>query len=156
MVKALVFKGDKRPKKRKRTVPEDEESSAPASKAITTAVEAGTAAAAADDDDSSWVTADLPTDISGPVIVVLPTEPPSCLSCDAQGKVFSIAVENTVNNDPSTSEPHDVRQVWVANRVAGTESFAFKGHHGRYLGCDKFGILSANREAISPEEQFNC
>ena len=26
----------------------------------------------------------------------------------------------------------------------------------RYLGCDKFGILSATREAISPEESFIC
>lgn len=25
-----------------------------------------------------------------------------------------------------------------------------------YLGCDKFGILSAHREAISPEEIFLC
>lgn len=24
----------------------------------------------------------------------------------------------------------------------------------RYLGCDKFGVLSAHREAISPEESF--
>lgn len=26
----------------------------------------------------------------------------------------------------------------------------------RYLGCDKFGILSATTEAISPEESFLC
>lgn len=26
----------------------------------------------------------------------------------------------------------------------------------RYLGCDKFGVLSAHREAISPEESFVC
>lgn len=26
----------------------------------------------------------------------------------------------------------------------------------RYLGADKFGILTATREAISPEEQFLC
>ena len=26
----------------------------------------------------------------------------------------------------------------------------------RYLSCDKFGILSATREAISPEESFLC
>ena len=47
-----------------------------------------------------------------------------------------------------------MRQVWVANRVAGTERVSFKGHHGRYLGCDKFGVLSATREAVGPEEGF--
>lgn len=26
----------------------------------------------------------------------------------------------------------------------------------RYLGCDKFGIPSATRDAISPEESFSC
>lgn len=26
----------------------------------------------------------------------------------------------------------------------------------RYLGCDKFGIPSATRDAISPEESFTC
>merc|ERR1711881_113560 len=98
--------------------------------------------------------AELATDISGPVLIVIPTDTASALSCDSQGKVFSIALENTVANDPSTAEPHDVRQVWVANRVAGTETFSFKGHHGRYLSCDKYGILSANTEAVSPLESF--
>lgn len=155
MVKALVFKGDKKPKKRKRTTAEDDDSAA-TSKALTTTTAAAPADAAdADEEDTSWVSADLATDISGPIIIVLPTDKPSCLSCDSHGKVFSIPVENAVDDDPSTAEPHDVRQVWVANRVAGTESFSFKGHHNRYLGCDKFGILNAQREAISPEEQFD-
>lgn len=44
--------------------------------------------------------------------------------------------------------------MWVATKIHGTEKFSFKSHHGRYLSCDKFGILSATREAISPEEEF--
>jgi protein FRG1 len=151
MVKALLFKGDKKPKKRKRAAVEDEDG-APTSKALTTTTSTTNTETA--DDDDSWVSADLPTDPSGPIIIVLPSDPPSCLSTDSHGKVFSIPIENSVDNDPTTAEPHDVRQVWVANRIVGTESFSFKGHHGRYLGCDKFGILNANREAISPEEQF--
>lgn len=158
MVKALVFKGDKKPKKRKRAVADAEDGDT--AKALATTTSSAAAAATSTpadptpDDDDSWVSADLSTDISGPVIIVLPTDTPSCLSCDAQGKVFALPVENAVDGDPTTAEPHDVRQVWVANRIAGTESFSFKGHHGRYLGCDKFGVLGASREAISPEEQF--
>jgi protein FRG1 len=153
MVKALSFKGDKKPsKKRKRTAgatEDDGPENAPTSKALATTTSTA-------EDDDSWVGAELATDLTGPVIFVLPTDTPSCLACDAIGKVFSIPVENIIEADPSTAEPHDVRQVWIANKIAGTELFSFKGHHGRYLGCDKFGILSATREAISPEEQFTC
>lgn len=62
-----------------------------------------------------------------------------------------------VEGSPQSAEPHLVSQVWIATRVVGSENdFTFKGHHGRYLGCDKYGICSATREAISPEETFKC
>ena len=35
-------------------------------------------------------------------------------------------------------------------------SHADRGEGHRYLSCDKFGILAATREAISPEESFLC
>ena len=151
MVKPLTFKGDKKPsKKRKRVAAEDaDDTTNPNAKE-------GTGSHTAGADDDSWVSAEAVTDISGPIIIVLPTDEPSCISCDAQGTVFTIPVENIVDGNPSTAEPHDVRQVWVANKVAGTENFSFKGHQGRYLSCDKFGILFANKEAISPEESFIC
>ncbi|OCK85578.1 actin-crosslinking protein [Lepidopterella palustris CBS 459.81] len=149
MVKALTFKGDKKSKKRKRVAdPPDAEAH---SKDL-----AATSSTAPTNDDDSWVTAEAPNDIAGPIIFVLPTEPATCMACDANGKVFTSVIENLVDSDPTTAEPHDVRQVWVANRVAGTESFSFKGHHGRYLSCDKYGILSATPAAISPEESFLC
>ncbi|EJP65911.1 FRG1-like family protein [Beauveria bassiana ARSEF 2860] len=160
MVKPLSFKGDK-PKKRKRT------------RAVDGADDAGAGSSSSkqlrktdnddnnkgDDeppaDDDTWVAADAPSDVSGPVMFVLPTEPAAALACDASGKVFTIAIENIVDANPATAEPHDVRQVWVANRIAGTEHFRFKGHHGRYLACDKIGLLSAHSEAVSPLETFS-
>ncbi|EON67161.1 hypothetical protein W97_06414 [Coniosporium apollinis CBS 100218] len=157
MVKALTFKGDKKPKKRKRapTDDNDAESTNPTSQALqTTSTAPITAPTDTAEEDNSWVSADAVTDVSGPIIFVLPSEPPTCLACDSIGKVFAIPVENIVDDDPSTAEPHDVRQVWIANRVAGTESYSFKGHHGRYLGVEKFGALSATTEAISPTESF--
>ncbi|KAJ4165188.1 hypothetical protein LMH87_006831 [Akanthomyces muscarius] len=159
MVKPLSFKGDK-PKKRKRTRVADNDDDdngagaagpSSASKQLRRADEAGDEPA----DDDTWVAADAPSDVSGPVMFVLPTEPPSALACDASGKVFTIPVENIVDANPTTAEPHDVRQVWVANRIAGTEHFRFKGHHGRYLACDKIGLLSAHSEAVSPLETFS-
>ncbi|KAJ4266190.1 hypothetical protein NW762_004171 [Fusarium torreyae] len=153
MVKPLTFKGDKKVKKRKRTdaekTPRDavDDEAGPSSQVQKTGEEA--------DNDDSWVSAEAANDVVGPVMIVLPTDTPSALACDATGKVFTISIENIVDGNPSTAEPHDVRQVWVANRVAGTESFRFKGHHGRYLSCDKIGMLSATSEAVSPLESFN-
>ncbi|KAI5295178.1 hypothetical protein KEM52_002130, partial [Ascosphaera acerosa] len=105
-------------------------------------------------DDTSWVSADRPSDISGPVLLVLPTAPPTCVASDALGNVFAMEVENLIDGNPATAEPHDVRQVWVALRVAGTESLQFKGHHGKYLSCDKYGMLSATSAAVGVYETF--
>lgn len=147
MVKALTFKGDKKPKKRKRTQHDAEDEEAPASKQLVPSSETV-------EDDDNWVSAEALTDITGPVMLVLPTtDPVTCLATDSMGKVFASPVENMVEGSPSTAEPHLVSQVWVATRVVGSEKdFTLKGHHGRYLGCDKYGICSATREAISPEE----
>ncbi|MCJ1237812.1 hypothetical protein MMC14_005799 [Varicellaria rhodocarpa] len=173
MVKPLAFKGEKKSKKRKRTESgKNDDNDEVLSKAL---VITDVASATVEEDDS-WVTAEAPNDVTGPVIFALPTTQPSCIACDANGKVFTSEIENIVEGDLATAEPHDVRQVWVANRVAGTEYVSFKGHHGRYttfedkvfrywlifephcryIGCDKFGILSATREAISAEESFLC
>ena len=124
MPKALHFKGDKKVKKRKKFGDPYDNEEAP-SKAVT-----ATPAAAAEKDDS-WVSADAPSDISGPVVIVLPTDAPTCLACDANGKVFASTLDNVIEGDLTTVEPHDMRQVFVANRVAGTESLSLKGHHGR-------------------------
>ncbi|KAL5359639.1 FRG1-like family-domain-containing protein [Aspergillus floccosus] len=156
MVKPLTFKGDK-PKKRKHRAdpyPTDP-SSRPKSKPSTTDTSVSTPAN--DDDnaeDTSWVSADTPSDLAGPVMLVLSTDPPTCIATDANGTVFASAVENLVDGDAATAEPHDVRQVWVATRVAGTEAVSFKGHHGKYLSCDSHGIPHATASAISAHESF--
>lgn len=123
MVKPLAFKGDKKVKKRKRNTAEEGDADAHTSKELVQRSDA--------DEDENWVSADAVTDITGPVVFVLPTQPVTCLACDANGKVFASQIENMVEDSPSTAEPHDVRQVWIANRVAGTGSFSFKGHHGK-------------------------
>ena len=127
MVKPLAFKGDKKSKKRKSThldnsfAPED--SSSKALIIQNTIVEA--------EEDDSWVTAEAATDVTGPIIFALPSTRPTCIACDAIGKVFTSELENIIESDLATAEPHDVRQVWIANRVAGTDEISFKGHHGR-------------------------
>lgn len=127
MVKPLSFKGDKKPKKRKRT---EAESSTAAGEGSSKDVAAKASTEETADDDS-WVSAEAVGDLVGPVMFVLPTDPPTCLACDANGKVFTDPIVNIIDANPSTSEPHDVRQVWVANKIAGTENFRFKGRYGK-------------------------
>ena len=126
MVKPLSFKGDKKPKKRRRA-DQDEDNDSTSKKQVSRQQQEVEDA----ENEDSWVSAEAVTDIVGPVLIVLPTEVPSALACDPTGKVFTIPIENIVDGNPLSAEPHDVRQVWVANRVAGTESFRFKGHHSK-------------------------
>ncbi|GFF52285.1 hypothetical protein IFM58399_09285 [Aspergillus lentulus] len=156
MVKPLTFKGDK-PKKRKHREIASTESKFgnDTTRSTSTRTPAEETQHLEDSaEDQSWVSADTPSDIAGPVVLVLPSDPPTCIASDANGKVFASELENLIEGDAATAEPHDVRQVWVATKVAGTESLSFKGHHGKYLSCDTYGILSASASAISHYESF--
>lgn len=124
MVKPLAFKGDKKSRKRKAPHPDgSEQGDLKALSVQNTTTEA--------EEDDSWVTAEAPTDITGPVVFTFPSAKPTCLACDANGKVYASRLENIVEGDLATAEPHDVRQVFIASRVAGTDEISFKGHHGR-------------------------
>ena len=124
MVKPLAFKGDKKSKKRKAPHPDNGSAPEDETRALKSKLEV--------EEDDSWVTAEVAGDVTGPIIFALPTVKPTCLACDANGKVFASELENIVEGDLATAEPHDVRQVWIASRVAGTDEISFKGHHGRY------------------------
>lgn len=129
MVKPLSFKGDKKPKKRKRAEADpsiENKGAGPSDLAVAAPVED-------EEHDDSWVSAEAIGDVQGPVMIVLPTEPPTCLACDANGKIFTDPIVNIIDGNPTSAEPHDVRQVWVANKIYGTENFRFKGRYGKYV-----------------------
>lgn len=146
MVKPLSFKGDKKAKKRKH----HEVSQARTDDNASSNVDPG------DDDDDSWTMPADGSELTGPTVIVLPTSPPTCLASDPNGNIFASQLENMVEGDPKTAEPHSVQQVWVASRVAGMapNEISFKGSHGGYLSCDQYGILGAKREARGREENF--
>lgn len=125
MVKALQFKGEKKSRKRKALDANEINSSDHASKTLAAMKPAESAS-----EDDSWVIAEVPADVIGPIIFALPSSKPSCIACDGNGKVFASGIENIMGADLATAEPHDVRQVWVACRIAGTENISFKGYHG--------------------------
>lgn len=61
-----------------------------------------------------------------------------------------------LSDDQSHSEPTIVNQVFVGARLVGTtNTFTFKSCHQKYLRSDKFGVVSADSEAISGLEEWN-
>ena len=148
-IKPLSFKGEKKPHKKRKKRDEDD--------GLPTTASTNTSNQPPSSEDDTWVSCDTPTDLSGPTLLVLPTSnPPTALSTDAHGNIFASPLENLIEGDPSTAEPHDVRQVWIATKIEGLRpgEVSFKGWNGRYLGCDGKGGLSARREAIGKEEGF--
>ncbi|KAL9048542.1 MAG: hypothetical protein Q9162_007671 [Coniocarpon cinnabarinum] len=157
----LTFKGDKpKNKKRKRhddAAPLDVSNKFDTSSTIAESPAVKPSHKAIDipaEEDDSWTSPDNPSDLAGPTILVLSTAPHAALATDAAGSIFPSRLENIIDDNPSTAEPHDVRQVWIANRVAGTDTLSFKGHHGKYLSCSREGSVSALKEAVGPEEQW--
>jgi protein FRG1 len=166
-VKPLTFKGDKKSSKKRKaaTFLNDSDALPPSTPLTTTTTTIATTSRSnptelAQEDDT-WVTADSPTDLSGPVLLVLPTAPtPTGLACDDSGAVFASTLENLIEGDPTTAEPHDVRQVWVATQIPGNLGeggdvmVSFKGLNGRYLGCHRGGFLRAESVAVGIQEAF--
>jgi protein FRG1 len=82
-------------------------------------------------EDQSWVSADSPSDIAGPVVIVLRFSSLLAKTWPLASLATQVASSEgrTMTTGPAMSLGE--RQVWVASRVAGTESFSFKGHHGK-------------------------
>src|SRR4051794_17563768 len=103
-IKPLSFKGDKKThKKRKRDsegLPTNSETTSLAVTATSLSTTAQDGEAAAEDD--SWVSCDLPSDLTGPTLLVLPTTPPTALASDPHGNIFASLLENVVEGDPAT------------------------------------------------------
>jgi protein FRG1 len=140
MVTKLKFKGEKS-KKRKRH--QDSEDSHARS-------------GHGDDEDQGWVDAESLEDIStGPVFITFSSVPPVAIACDPLGKVYAATlIKSEEDGDPDNFEPDDVRQVWIATRLADSNKISLKTATGKFLSCDKIGILSASKEAIGPQEEW--
>lgn len=164
-IKPLSFKGDKKPSSKKRKNAHTSDPTHTSSTAITSTTDYDIPHS----EDDSWTTPSTPLDLSGPLLIVLPTTPPTCLASDAHGSVFASPLENIIEGNPDTAEPHDVRQVWVVTGVPGSgvgrdtdskekerrpREINLKATHGGYLSCDVNGVIGARREARGREESW--
>lgn len=146
----LKFKGEKAKKKRKH---EDGE-------------EGPSRRRRKDEDEESadtWVLPENANEIRGPTFIIHPSDPsPICLTYDStRGRIVLQSVDKDKAEDsesPPIPErtPTDVSQVWVVTRIAGTTTINLRTGvgEGKFISCDKHGLVSADREARGPQEEW--
>ncbi|KAI7886795.1 hypothetical protein K492DRAFT_203056 [Lichtheimia hyalospora FSU 10163] len=132
----LIFKGDKehKKKKKKRSASERDEHGG-----------------VMGDSDEGWVRADQLDDLVGPLFITHPSDPTICLTVDDNDRLLAYPIPEGATE----TEPVIVNQVFVGARLLGTSNtFTIKSVHKKYLSSDKFGVVSADREAISGLEEW--
>lgn len=149
----LKFKGEKTKKKRKREDAEEGESSTRRRRKEEE-----------DEAPETWVLPDEAHEIRGPVFIMHPSDPsPICVTYDyTRGKILLHLLEKDRAEDEEEPPklldrtPAEVSQVWVVTRVAGSPTINLRTGvgEGKFLSCDKHGLVSADREARGPQEEW--
>lgn len=146
----LKFKGEKTKKKRRR----DDDEEGPSRRRRK------------DEDDESpdtWVLPDAAHEIRGPAYMLHPSDPsPICITYDStRGRIVLQSADKDKSEDAESPSilkrtPTDVSQVWVVTRVAGSPTINIRTGvgEGKFISCDKHGLVSADREARGPQEEW--
>ncbi|KAJ7271910.1 FRG1-like family-domain-containing protein [Mycena haematopus] len=147
----LTFKGEKTKKKRKRA---DGDDGRPG----------GSKRKEEEKDPETWVLPEQPNEIRGPTFIVHPSDPsPICVTYNSTSNrvvlsTLDKAQLDDTENPPALLDrtPTDVSQVWVITRVAGslTVNLRTGTGEGKFLGCDAHGLVSADRDARGPQEEW--
>ncbi|KAK2466783.1 hypothetical protein APHAL10511_001041 [Amanita phalloides] len=145
----LKFKGDKAKKKRKR---EDDE-------------DGNIKRKEEEQDMETWVFPADASEIRGPTFIFHPSDP-SPMSINYSAAAHRLVLhtmdkektEETDEEPPPLLErvPTDVSQVWVVTRVAGSPTINLRTGtgEGKFLSCDTHGLVSADRDARGPQEEW--
>jgi protein FRG1 len=116
-----------------------------------------------DNDDESWVIPENPSEIRGPTFIIHPFDPtPICVNFDsARNRIVLHSLNKDQGNDQSELSlldrtPTDTSQVWVTTRVAGSPTINLRTGtgDGKFLSCDAHGLVSADKEARGPQEEW--
>ncbi|KAJ7905645.1 actin cross-linking [Mycena olivaceomarginata] len=152
----LTFKGEKGKKKRKR---DDGDQGRPSKRKEE------------EPDPETWVLPLSPLEIRGPTFIVHPSDPhPICVTFNSTSNRVVLStldkVRPTLDADADTEDappptllertPSDVSQVWVITRVAGSPTVNLRTGtgEGKFLSCDAHGLVSADRDARGPQEEW--
>jgi protein FRG1 len=131
----LSFKGDK-PKKKKKS------SSEKTSKQVDN-----------DGPKEGWTFAEEMDDLIGPITISFPSDTPVTFQTNEMS-ILKPKVIPESEGGLSNFEPSTVAQVFTGQRIIDSTKFNFKTCYSKYLSCDKFGVVTAHKEAIGPQEEW--
>ncbi|KXN92224.1 Protein FRG1 [Leucoagaricus sp. SymC.cos] len=148
----LKFKGEKTKKKRKRQDNDVDEGRS-------------TKRREEDKDPETWVLPEQASEIRGPSFIFHPSDPsPISINFNSTtNRIILHSLDKSKGEDdsaPSTrlldQTPTDIAQVWVTTRVAGSSTINLRTGtgDGKFLSCDKYGLVSADRDARGPQEEW--
>ncbi|KAF8077836.1 FRG1-like family-domain-containing protein [Lyophyllum atratum] len=147
----LTFKGDKIKKKRKREEGEGGRSGKSRRKDD-------------DEDPETWVLPENPNEIRGPTFIIHPSDPsPICVNFNSTtNRIILHSLDKEKLEDDAEPPklldrtPTDVSQVWVTTRVAGSPTVNLRTGtgEGKFMSCDAHGLVSADRDARGPQEEW--
>lgn len=147
----LKFKGEKS-HKRKRTTDDDRGSSSKRRAGDDTP-----------EDDTTWVLPDNANEIRGPAFIMHPSDP-SPISINFNATANKVVLHSLDKDNVEGEEepkildrtPTDVSQVWVVTHIAGSATINLRTGtgEGKFLSCDKHGLVSADRDARGPQEEW--
>ncbi|KAF7305040.1 hypothetical protein MKEN_01219000 [Mycena kentingensis (nom. inval.)] len=142
----LTFKGDKKKVKRKREHAEASDRPRKQRK---------------EDDraDEDWVQPTNPNELRGPTFIYHPSDPaPVGITYNATLSRIVISTLDDADADAPILErtPTDVSQVWVLTRIAGSPTINIRTGtgEGKFLASDAHGLISADRDARGPQEEW--
>jgi protein FRG1 len=90
-------------------------------------------------------------DLIGPLFLLFPSDPPKCLSTTEE--LFSVNLAR-VSTSLTEAEPEHVLSVWTCRPVPGAQTYSLRASTGRYLSSDRLGVVTAEKEAIGPLEEW--
>ncbi|KAG4105907.1 actin-crosslinking protein [Neocallimastix lanati (nom. inval.)] len=106
-----------------------------------------------------WINVESTDDLVGPIFILSnATEKLSCICSDSKSSKISLNSVADFEDEKQISikdvTPTDVSQVFVIKRVIDSSSFNLKSAYNKYLGCDKFGVVSCENEAVGVQEEW--
>jgi len=144
----LKFKGEKTKKKRKRD--EDEQGGSSSKRKLE------------EQEPETWVMPENVNELRGPTFLIHPSDPP--ISINYNSTTSRVVLQNLEKDQSDGTksvklldrEPFDVSQVWVITRVAGSPTINIRSGtgEGKFLSCDAHGIISSDRDARGPQEEW--
>ena len=147
----LKFKGDKTKKKRKRDDGDERTGSSSKRKVD-------------DKDPETWVLPENVNEIRGPTFIFHPSDPsPISVNFNSTtNRIYLHILDKEKSEEGAESvelldrTPMDVSQVWVTTRIAGSETINLRTGtgEGKFLSCDAHGLVSSDRDARGPQEEW--